>query len=277
MGTSEKTFNRLIELFKMRDLFVNPALWPIENIPLFGKLAGLLPKPPSLNIMNLSYIPVTENIEVPPGIAAPITIAETFIKEACHHVILNECICRATKICKKYPIDVGCIFMGEGAKDINPAYARHVDADEALGHFHKAVEAGLVPGMGRFIGDAMALGVKNHGRMMTMCLCCPCCCITEYLHDVPESFKGLVSNALIRLEGVSVTVNDNCNGCGACETNCPFGTIRVVDGKAQISENCFGCGRCAALCKKDAVDIRIDNPRYIDQALKRIRSVVNVG
>ncbi|MBN1289952.1 MAG: 4Fe-4S binding protein [Actinobacteria bacterium] len=276
MGTSEKAFNNIMEIFKYRDLYVKPALWGMR-IPLVAKLIGLLPKPPGMDLVQLTYLPVTENIEVPPGSAVPASIMEHFIKEASYHVILNECICRTTKDCKDYPVDLGCLFMGEGARDINPAYSRHVGEEEALEHFHRSVEAGLTPAIGRFIGDALALGIKNHGRMMTVCHCCPCCCISQYLGDMPEQAKGLTSRAIVPLEGVKVIINDNCVGCGLCEKTCPFGMVRIVDGKARLSEHCLGCGRCTTVCKKDAIEIRIEDPEYINQAVKRIKGAVNVG
>ncbi|MBN2169296.1 MAG: 4Fe-4S binding protein [Actinobacteria bacterium] len=276
MGTSEKVFNRFIEVFKYRDLYVKPVLW-MMRIPLAAKLTGLLPNPPSIDLVQLTYLPVIENIEVPPGSAVPVSIMEHFIKEASHHVILNECICRTTKDCKDYPVDLGCLFMGEGARDINPDYARHVSMEEALEHFDRAVEAGLTPAIGRFIGDALALGIKEHGRMMTVCHCCPCCCISQYLGDLPEEGKRLMNRAIVPLEGVKVEINENCTGCGLCEKTCAFGMIHLVDKKARLSEYCLGCGRCTTVCPKDAIEIKIEDPTYINQAIKRIQGAVKVN
>lgn len=42
---------------------------------------------------------------------------------------------------------------------------------------------------------------------------------------------------------------DNCNGCGVCETVCPYGAITMEDGLPQVDDLvCMGCGWCMGHC-----------------------------
>jgi len=52
-------------------------------------------------------------------------------------------------------------------------------------------------------------------------------------------------------------VNDNlCNGCGACESTCVYGAIRVEDGIAKVYDFlCEGCGACSLVCPNGAIRI----------------------
>lgn len=50
---------------------------------------------------------------------------------------------------------------------------------------------------------------------------------------------------------------DTCDGCGACETGCPEGALRVLDGKARLvgESLCDGLGACIGHCPKGAIHI----------------------
>ncbi|MDP2790816.1 MAG: 4Fe-4S binding protein [Rectinemataceae bacterium] len=50
---------------------------------------------------------------------------------------------------------------------------------------------------------------------------------------------------------------DACDGCGACETGCPEGALRVLDGKARLvgESLCDGLGACIGRCPRGAIHI----------------------
>ncbi len=50
---------------------------------------------------------------------------------------------------------------------------------------------------------------------------------------------------------------DACIGCGACETVCPHGVMRVNGKKAEIvdRDGCMECGACTTNCPTEAVRV----------------------
>ncbi len=54
---------------------------------------------------------------------------------------------------------------------------------------------------------------------------------------------------------MSIKVNpDQCTGCEACVTACPFGAIELREGKAFITEACTVCGACVDVCEFKAIE-----------------------
>jgi Pyruvate/2-oxoacid:ferredoxin oxidoreductase delta subunit len=225
---------------------------------------------------TLSFVPIYENLELPESTVAPFNIAEHFIREASHRFLMAYCPCRDANDCSDYPRDIGCIWIGGGTAEINapPEVGRLVSADEAVEHLRRARDAGLITLLGKFRPDAMLMGViKDHARFMTLCNCCPCCCMLKDLqYGRPEFLK-----ILTRLQGLTVEVDsDKCKGCGECTKACLFGNVAVVNSKANISADCKGCGFCAAACPNEAISIKIEDPTFIEEAVSRISGAVDV-
>jgi ferredoxin len=265
MGRSKRSFDWLIKVYRVKGIALR-----LTRVPVLKNIAM---KVLDVESMNLSYIPIYENIELPSGTAAPISIIEHFITSASHHVILNRCPCRSENGCTQYDQYFGCIFLGDAARGVDPEVGRHVTKQEALDHLHEAAESGLVSMVGKFRGDAIMLGVKDHSRLMTICHCCPCCCL---FGSFPGGAREIME-PFVRLEGVKVEVTEDCNGCGLCVDACLFKQINVNRGTAVIGEECRGCGRCAMVCVRNAVRVTVDNPSYIEECIARIGSRVEVG
>lgn len=265
MGFGRRTVDFLASLNRYRDILLKTL-----NVPLLGfVLKHVMDQKGTV----FTYIPVNENVEVSSSAALPITIAEHFIHEASHRVILSFCPCRRAMNCKEHDVNLGCIFLGEGAGEITtPDVGRSVSVLEAISHLHRAVDAGLVPVIGKVKFDAAYLGVKKHHRLMTVCICCQCCCLARGIHHAPRD----VRDVMVKLEGVDVKVSGECKGCGTCVEACIFKQIKIIDGKATIGEECKGCGRCANICPNNAIEIKVDNPEYIRQCIDRIGTYVDI-
>ena len=250
------------------------------NIPLMGRLVDkiffegddviYLPK----DSVAQKTIQIGRKLDRPEETTLPSEIVHHFIEKANKHWIMNECICRDAATCEDYPIDYGCLFMGEAVADINPNLGRLVTKEEAHDYVRKCREAGLVHLIGRNKLDAQWLGVSPGDKLLTVCNCCPCCCLWKMLPDLnPE-----IGRKITKMSGVEVKVTDACVGCGTCteENVCFVNAISLVDGKAVISAECRGCGRCVEVCPENAIELTIDNPEFIRNSIDRVSSVVDV-
>ena len=66
--------------------------------------------------------------------------------------------------------------------------------------------------------------------------------------------------------------NDDCVGCGLCESICPTESVQVIDGYAQwTKENCDLCFACLHRCPKEAIDYKNKTQgkgRYVNPRIK---------
>jgi ferredoxin len=229
---------------------------------------------------RLVYLPGTRAIAIdeavdPPGdMVLPAQVVEHFIRQARHHWIMDACICRQASHCQDYPIDLGCLFLGEATLGINPELGRPVSEAEALAHVRRAQEAGLVHLVGRNKLDTVWLGVGPGHKLLTICNCCPCCCLWGSIPHLAPHIAAKVQ----RMPGVTVTVGDSCVGCGTCAAGvCFVDAIRLRDGRAVISEECRGCGRCVAACPQGAIRLSIEGSHSLQQAVEQIASVIDLS
>lgn len=219
-------------------------------------------------------VQVGEPIVEPESVMVPSQVVEHFIEKANYHWIMNTCICREANQCKDYPIELGCLFLGEAAAGINPKLGRRVSKEEALQHVRRCREVGLVHVIGRNKLDTVWLGIGPSEKLLTICNCCPCCCLWGTLpHMTPH-----ISSKVMRMEGVSVSINGQCVGCGLCTQNvCFVDAIHILDGHATISEDCRGCGRCVEVCPHGAIRLSLEEDHLVERAIARISPLVDVS
>jgi ferredoxin len=227
---------------------------------------------------DMIYLPIDHVVQIdtsvePEGsMVLPSQVVDYFIETANFHWIMNYCICRDSAGCKDYPIELGCLFMGEAAMNINPELGRRVTKEEALEHVRKCREAGLVHLIGRNKLDAVWLNVGPGTKLLTVCNCCPCCCLWRMLPDLALG----ISEKVAKMPGVSVTVNNNCVGCRMCTDVCFVNAITIVEECAVISDECRGCGRCVTVCPQNAIEISIDK-NFVERSIDHISELVDVS
>jgi ferredoxin len=185
---------------------------------------------------------------------------------------MDSCICRASASCQDYPTDLGCLFLGEAALGINPELGRRVTKAEASQHVARCREAGLIHLVGRNKLDTVWLGTGPGHRLLTICNCCPCCCIWRILPHVKQEIGAKVT----KMPGVEVTVTEQCVGCGTCLDTCFVDAIQLVGDRAMITNECRGCGRCVEVCPQGAIDIQVVSDTFIEQTIARIAPLVNL-
>ena len=221
---------------------------------------------------NVSWLPINADIEGAGSMALSIEVMDRLIETASYRAIVNFCPCRQVENCANYPVDIGCLMMGESARELPGKTAREVGVDEAKAHVRKATDAGLIPVVGKARIDNDLFLIRDQGRLLTTCFCCECCCIARYMTHIPEDMLDRVHRPV---EGLSISVTDDCVGCGECVDACYMGALEVRDGRAVISSMCRVCGRCALRCPQHAIRLKLDNKNAADDVVARIRSFVD--
>jgi len=231
---------------------VTDAWTRATNWPVVGKYIGWLVGEKHYDV---TFIPINQELEQEGSTVIPRQVVSEMIKRSCHRVILPVCLCRMGCRCQDWPMEIGCIFMGEGAKQIDPSIGKPVTVEEALAHMDRAIAAGLIPQIGRVDPDPFMLGVKmkDWHRFLT------------------------VKRRMHKLEGLSIEISDDCDGCGKCAKRCFAQAVVVEDKRARITGACKGCGLCVEACPKEAIKISVsDGDRMLEEAFRRIESYADI-
>lgn len=224
-------------------------------------------------------LPLDQTIQVnvplvsPDSMVIPSQVVEYYINQASHHWMIDFCICREGDNCQEYTHKLGCIFLGEPVLQINSKLGRLVSKEEALDHARRCREAGLVHSIGRNRLDSIWLGATPCENLMTICNCCPCCCLWGLVSD----FNPKISQKITRLPGLQVEVTENCTGCRECaDGTCFADAIFIENGRAEITLECRGCGRCVEVCPEDAILLTIEGKRNFQEVISRLDKVVDI-
>jgi len=244
------------------------AFWPVRNF--LARMVGWPVIGRSLRSIfrgdRAHYIPVRVDVERPESLILPSEVMEQLIRQSSFRFILHHCLCRSLEPCQRYPQQVGCLFMGAGAKEINPALGREASVEEALAHHRSALGLGLIPVVGKVRGDSLWLGVKRADQLLTVCHCCDCCCYFKIYRLLPQE----VARSLQKLAGLEVRVGEACDGCGVCVDRCFIKAMRIEEGKAVAGQNCRGCGRCSVVCPRGAVKVSLPAARSWEEYFREI-------
>lgn len=203
----------------------------------------------------------------------PRDVIDELVRSSNYIFIMNFCLCRNSNKCEDYPIDHGCVFMGKGIYRIPEEFGHVATPEEAIEYIDECRDLGLVQLIGRNKIDSVWLNTGDKKDLMTICNCCPCCCLWNMTRDVADN----IGEVYKRMEGVNVSVNnDKCIGCGKCEKICFTKAIKMVDGKCTIDDHqCRGCGRCVNECDSDAISITYDESA-IGNEIERIKQLVDL-
>ena len=264
--------------------FVNLLKWAfpsrhtlarMTHVPLIGRAVDhLLFRGDEMYMLPIDQtIQVNEEINQPQSMVIPSQIIDHYIRKANHRWIMDFCICRDGDKCGDYPRDLGCLFLGEPVMDINSKMGRVVNEEEALEHARKCREAGLVHIIGSNRIDSIWLGVHPTEELMTICNCCPCCCLWTFVKDL----NPMIGDKLARMPGVEVVITGDCTGCGTCQEEICFAdAIHSVNGKSEITDACRGCGRCVEVCPEGAIQLTIEGEKNIAEVINRLEALVEL-
>ena len=233
----------------------------IKYRPMYEGTATIPDEPVDMTFADLTCLPPA--IQIPGGESYPLPLAviTEIINRSSHRVITRNCSCRTTFECRSYDRNIGCLHIGAATAEEPESVARHVSKEEAIEHVRFALEVGLLPYVGKFDYDNEFWGIWSGEPMFTVCLCCPCCCLSRksytYLHPVnkPMKFNGL--------KGLRWKLNpDRClvEDCASCTRHCPGKALSIVDGKLMYKKDqCILCGECMSRCQRRAITIETDD------------------
>jgi UDP-glucose 4-epimerase len=51
----------------------------------------------------------------------------------------------------------------------------------------------------------------------------------------------------------------------------------MANGRAAISDACRGCGRCVSVCPENAIEITVDDGRFVEKSIERLSQSVDVS
>ncbi len=205
---------------------------------------------------NITYLPINQHIEGMENTLLPQSVLEEMVRSSAHRVIIKRCTCRDGQKCENHPIEMACLLLGEGTKEIDTGVSRHVSVDDALDHVRQCIENGLIPFVGRFKADNYLWGVKDRGKLLTVCFCCRCCCV---LMNSARFMPQVTQDAFVKLKGLKIfTDQDLCTTCGTCVEECFMGSRSIKNSKiAYDADLCKGCGKCITACPGRAITARV--------------------
>jgi ferredoxin len=247
----------------------------LTRIPLIGRIFDklLFEGDDIIYLPKDNVITINKEIEKQADTVLPTEVLNYFIDKAKYHWIMNFCICRESMQCKNYPIDLGCLFLGEAVLGINPQLGRLVSKEEAREHIRKCKDAGLVHMIGRNLLDKQWLGVKPGYKLLSICNCDPCCCLWR----ITPIVNSKIGSKVQKMPGVEIKVTDKCIGCGTCTKGiCFVDAIHIENNRAVISENCKGCGRCVEICPQNAIILTIKDIDYVKKSIEQIDKIIDV-
>ena len=252
------------------------SLARLTTVPVVGRVIdyGLFEGDDIIYLPKDSVIQINESVARPEEMVLPSQLLEHFIHKATRHWIMNFCICRDASGCRDHPIDLGCLFLGEAVLGINPEFGRLVSKEEALAHVWRCRDAGLVHMIGRNKLDKIWLGVDPGDKLLTICNCCPCCCLWKMIPNIDPS----IGRKITRMPSVSVAVTEVCVGCGLCaEGVCFVDAIRMDDELAVVGDACRGCGRCVEICPAEAIELSFDGNLMVTESVRRLSPLVDLS
>ena len=253
----------------------------LTKLPMFRKLREKVTGKNNFAV----YVPINKSLGSFESKVLPIKIFKHFIDKACSIVMEDICGCRLVHKCEHHDVSLGCMHMGADTSRIDledlergipqNVPGRYATKEEALERVQLAYDSGLIPLLGRSRAEAIASGVTDTGRILSMCFCCSCCCVNAaMLQNGSPSLSDLS-----RIEGLSVKVDEDlCLGCGDCLDVCVFKGMEMHDDKAIVNQDyCLGCGRCEDTCPNGAISIDLDDSAYVDELIKVIESYADVS
>lgn len=240
------------KLFLRAALIAAPFLDKPVIGPLLRRMVALTDEQPTAGYTLPLNVEIAHAIE---PVTLPIDLMKETVRSASFRALMHECVCRKTFGCADYPHDLGCVFLGPGARAcVKNGLAREASVEECCAHIDRAAALGL-PAKALWVeAEEWVWGIEDDQKeqFLEFCFCCPCCCVP---FEFERRTNGGLQHILHRSIGWATTVDAACTGCGTCVAACPRQLITVKDGRAAIDPLCGGCGLCVPACPSGALTL----------------------
>ena len=147
-------------------------------------------------------------------------------------------------------------------------------------HIDKCAEAGLIHIMGRNKMDSVWMVVGPHEELLTICNCCPCCCLWRVYTNLSDN----IQNDFYKLPGVSVQLDvDDCVGCGKCKDGYYLEDLDSVLSNEKLQEVDIIINSDSEITNEQLINIKNSNKtlrlNYYDEKIKKgkLRGVESCG
>ena len=268
---------KYLEDFYLRHLYITRYNWDVYKRiwALLDRSLGLVSNPfigsrlPKLIRIDNSHsqgyvVPINRDLNYQgktPGAVTPIYLVRKAIEESSYRMIMDKCMCRDCHTCKDYPIELGCIMIGEASrKMVSSGLGHYATVEEAVGHLERAAQLGLVATCAWTEIESLWMGIspQQHENYIEICLCCPCCCIGW--HQMKKLMSVPVMKDRFRSVGWRACGTDDCISCGQCVDICPMEAIELSGKGISVSDECMGYGLCAFKCPEEAITMEETQP-----------------
>jgi len=245
----------------------------LTKLPILKQSFRKKEHPRGFDVEAGQIIPINLNVGNYDTEAIPLKLMDHFIEKA-GTIVIVQCPCRVSNNCQNHNIDLGCIWMGKGAANLDlenlpqGSKGRYATKEEAKEHARAALKDGLVPALGKLRGDAKLYNVLEYeDEFMNFCFCCSCCCVTAAMKYTNSDWKNYIK----KMKGVKMTTDpEKCVGCGDCFKVCIYDGLKMVKGKSVHTDNCIACGRCEEFCPNGAISTTFEENTDIDQVVEEI-------
>jgi Pyruvate/2-oxoacid:ferredoxin oxidoreductase delta subunit len=222
----------------------------LSRLPLVGPLIDRMAVRKRFKVVT---IPVGAAVKSNPAVI-PFDAARRLVDSASYIAVTDVCLCRESHSCRDYPIGLGCMFLGKGARKIGLHGRVHaITKEDAVAHLERARTLGLITNVIWSTTEFHAIGADPRSTV-ELCSCCPCCCLAFKTRKASRAFiDGIAGFGISKV----MTPIEDCTRCTNCVHVCPFAaiTVDIHSGPHIDPDRCKGCGRCETICRPGVLKI----------------------